>query len=435
MLDLNFIRENPEKVKKACKGKGIRPKIVNELLSIDKRHRENSGILEKDRHDLNEITEKFEKEKNDKKRLKLRAYVQKVIKPNINKLEPQVSKDKEKKEKLLLQIPNLPADDVKFGKDESENEVIKTVGKKPKFDFKPQDHLSLGEKLGLIDVKRAAKVSGTRFGYLTNEAVLLEFALIQHGLEILIKEGFIPVIPPVLTQVSVFHKLGYSQHGGNEDYYLVYDPKKEKPSEESNFYLIGTAEHALVPMHKDELFNLKDLPRRYVGFSSAFRREAGSYGKDTRGIFRVHQFDKLEMVSFIEPQPDSDKKEHEYLLSLEEKIVQGLGLPYQVVKMCSGDLGHPAARKYDIECWFPSEKRYRETHSCSTCTDYQSRALDIKYRKKDGKTDFVHVLNGTAIAIGRTILALLENYQQKDGSVKIPQVLQKYVGKEIVRPQ
>ncbi len=425
MLDINFIRENKDQVKKACQDKKIEVDL-DKLLNIDERRREHIKLIENKKRELNETTRTVEQEKDNKERLKLITHA-KRIKREIKELEPQLKKDEREFREFLPQIPNLPADDVKPGKDESENEVIRTVGEKPKFDFKPQDHLTLGKKLGLIDIQRAAKVSGTRFGYVTNEAVLLEFALIQYGLEILIKEGFTPVIPPVLTQVSTFHKLGYSQHGDNEDYYLVYDPKKENPSKEANFYLIGTAEHALVPMHKDEI--LQKLPKRYVGFSSAFRREAGSYGKDTRGIFRVHQFDKLEMVSFIEPQPDSDKKENEYLLSLEEKIVQGLGLPYQVLKMCSGDLGHPAARKYDIECWFPSENRYRETHSCSTCTDYQSRALNIKYRQKDGKTDFVHILNGTAIAIGRTILAILENYQQKDGSVKIPLPLQKYLGK------
>lgn len=419
MLDINFIKENQDQVKKACQDKNVKVDL-EKLLKLDEQRRDLLGKIQKLRQQRN----KLGRDQVDEG---------KKIKQELKNLEPKLKEVEEKLQVLIPQIPNPPAKDVKPGKDESENDVIKTVGEKPKFDFKIQDHLSLGEKLGLLDVQRAAKISGSRFGYLTNEAVLLEFALIQYGLEILIKEGFIPVIPPVLTQVSVFHKLGYSQHGGNEDYYLVYDPNKEDPKEETNFYLIGTAEHALVPMHKDEIFNLKDLPRRYVGFSSAFRREAGSYGKDTRGIFRVHQFDKLEMVSFIEPQADADKKENEYLLSLEEKIVQGLGLPYQVIKMCSGDLGHPAARKYDIECWFPSENRYRETHSCSTCTDYQSRALNIKYRQKDNKTDFVHILNGTAIAIGRTILAILENYQQKDGSVKIPPVLQKYVGKEVIK--
>ena len=420
MLDRDFVRNNPDKVKKACKNKGLDEKIVDELLKVDEQRRELIQEIETIRQEKNKLSkEQIEKGKELKQELK--------------RLKPQLREIEEKYQKLIPQIPNFPANDVKPGKDESENEVVKTQGEKSKFDFKLKDHLELGEKLDLIDVKRASKVSGTRFGYLKNEAVLLEFALIQYGLEVLLKEEFIPVVPPSLTRIPVFHKLGYSQHGANEDYYLVYDPKKENVKEESNYYLIGTAEHALVPMHKDEVLNLKDLPLRYVGFSSAFRREAGSYGKDTRGIFRVHQFDKLEMVSFIEPQAESDKKENDYLLSLAEKIVQGLNLPYQVVKMCSGDLGHPAARKYDIECWFPSENCYRETHSISTCTDYQSRALNIKYRTKDNKTDFVHVLNGTAIAIGRIILAILENNQQKDGSIKIPKVLQKYVGKETIK--
>lgn len=432
MLDPNFIRQNPEKVKKACKDKGVDLKIVGDLTRIDRIRRTHIKLVEKKRQELNKATDLIKKEKDDKERLKLIAHAQRV-KRELNKLEPQLKQNKKDYQNLILQIPNLPADDVKSGKDESENEVVKTQGEKPKFDFKAKNHLELGEKLDLIDVKRASKVSGTRFGYLKNEAVQLEFALIQYGLEVLLKEGFTSVIPPSLTRIPLFHQLGYSQHGGNEDYYLVYDPKKENAQEEANYYLIGTAEHALVPMHKDEILNSKDLPLRYVGFSSAFRREAGTYGKDTRGIFRVHQFDKLEMVSFIAPQAESDRKENDYLLSLAERIVQGLNLSYQVVKMCSGDLGHPAARKYDIECWFPSENRYRETHSISTCTDYQSRALNIKYKTKDNKTDFVHILNGTAIAIGRTILAILENNQQKDGSIKIPEVLQKYVGKEIIR--
>jgi seryl-tRNA synthetase len=431
LLDINLIRDNPDKVKKACQDKNVDGKLVDQLLKVDKRRRTRIKLIEEKRRNLNKTANSIGKEKDDKQRIKLIAGAKRV-KKEIKNLTPQLKKDEKEFEKLLDEIPNPPAADVKIGKDESENEVIKTWGQKPNLDITIYDRGLLYQGLDLIDVKRAAKVSGTRFGYLKNEAVLLEFALIQYGLELLIKEGFIPVIPPVLTQLSVFHKLGYSQHGGNEDYYLVYDPKKENPQEEANYYLIGTAEHALVPMHKDEIFNLKDLPRRYVGFSSAFRREAGSYGKDTRGIFRVHQFDKLEMVSFIEPQPASDEKEHKYLLSLEERIVQGLGLPYQIVKMCSGDLGHPAARKYDIECWFPSENRYRETHSCSTCTDYQSRALNIKYHRQESKTDFVHVLNGTAIAMGRMILALLENYQQKDGSIKIPGILQKYVGREVI---
>ena len=426
MLDIQFIKNNQERVKKGCVDKNVNDAIINELLDFDDQRRK---LIQK----IDELRAEKNKLSLNSKKVKEKINKAKKIKSKLKSLKSEFKEVKEKYDNLLYQVPNLPADDVSVGKDESGNQLVKKWGEIPNFSFPVKDHLSLGEGLDLIDVKRAVNLSGSRFGYLKKEAVLLEFALIQYGLEILIKEGFIPVMPPVLTKVSVFKKLGYCEHGGNEDYYLVYDPKKENPKEESNYYLIGTAEHALVPMHQNEVFNKKDLPRRYVGFSSAFRREAGSYGKDTRGIFRVHQFDKLEMVSFIKPQQESDWEENKYLVSLEEKIVQGLKLPYRLIKMCSGDLGHPAARKYDVECWFPSEEKYRETHSCSTCTDYQSRALGIKYRGKNNQTDFVHILNGTAIAVGRTICAILENYQQKDGSVKIPDVLQKYVGKDIIK--
>ncbi|MBI2007513.1 MAG: serine--tRNA ligase, partial [Candidatus Blackburnbacteria bacterium] len=307
------------------------------------------------------------------------------------------------------------------------NKVIKSWGEPTKFDFQPKDHLELGEALGIIDVQRASKVSGTRFGYLLGDAVLLEFALVQFAIKTLTENGFAPIIPPALTRVSIFHELGYSEHGGNEGYYLVYDPKKESPEEEANYYLIGTAEHGIVPYFMDEVLRATDLPKRFIGFSSAFRREAGSYGKDTHGIFRVHQFDKVEMVSFVNS-ADSEK-EHEYLLSLEEKLFQALEIPYQVVKICTGDLGHPAARKCDIEAWMPGQGKYREVTSTSTTTDYQARRLNIKYR--DGsETKYVHILNGTAFAIGRTIIAILENYQQEDGSIIIPEVLRPYMGKE-----
>ena len=280
--------------------------------------------------------------------------------------------------------------------------------------FKTRDHLELGEGLDVIDVKRAAKVSGTRFGYLKHEAALLEFALIQLAMETLIKEGFIPVIPPVLIKRDVMRGLGYMEHGADEDMFAI---------EKDGLLLAGTAEHTVIAMHKDETFNKKDLPKRYVGFSSAFRREAGSYGKDTKGILRVHQFDKVEMVSFVTP--EDDDKEHEYLLSLEEKFFQSLEIPYQVVKMCTGDLGFPTARKYDIEAWIPSQTKYREVTSASTTTDFQARRLNIKYQ--DGsERKYVHILNGTAFAIGRTLIAILENFQQEDGSILVPRVLQKY---------
>ncbi len=411
MLDINFIKENPEKVKEEIKKKGYDPEIVDRVLKVDETRRQLIAEVDRFRERRNKLGKKEVEEG-------------KKIKEVLQRIEPDLRAVEEEFENLLYQIPNLPADDVPEGKDESDNLEIKKWEKPKKFNFKPKDYQQLGELLGVIDVKTAAKVSGSRFGYLKNEAVQLEFALIQFGLESLLKEGFIPVVPPVLIKEVMMRGMGYLEDGGQEEMYLL---------EKDGLVLVGTAEQSIGPMHGGEIFEAKDLPRRYLGFSTCFRREAGTYGKDTKGIFRVHQFDKLEMFSYIQPQEKADKKEHQYLLSLEEKLVQALEIPYQVTQMCTGDLGHPAARKYDLNCWFPAEKKYRETHSTSTCTDYQARRLNIKYREKS-KTDFVHTLNGTAFAIGRTILAILENYQQKDGSVLIPKVLQKYTGFKKISP-
>jgi len=427
MLSIKYIRENPTKVRKACKNKGVDEEVVNSTLEAYKNKKRKKRKLDDWRAKRNKLT--GNKKPSDSVVKKIRK-----IKKEIKEIKPDYKKARKDYKNLLAQIPNIPAGDVPIGKDESENKVIKKWGDVLKPSFKAKDHLRIGQELNLIDVKRAAKVSGSRFGYLKHDVVLLEFALIDYVLKKLIREGFTPLLPPAMTKVSVFKKLGYFQGGGNKEHYLVVDPNKENKQEEADYYLIGTAEHSVVPMHKDETIGAKDLPKRYIAFSPAFRREAGSWGKDTRGIFRVHQFDKLEMVSFCEPQVRDDKKEQRYLLGLAEKFVQDLGISYRVVKMCTGDLGHPTARKYDIECWFPSENRYRETHSISTTTSFQSRALKIRYAKKE-KKGYLHVLNGTACAVGRMILSILENYQQKDGSVKVPNVLQKYVGKKIIRLQ
>ncbi len=407
MLDIQFIRENSEKVKKGVSAKQFDPKIVDNVLLLDEKRRKLIVEVEDLRKRRNEIAEEGKASEEGKK-----------VKEQLKKLEPELKGVEEKYKKALLEIPNPPASDVKVGKDESKNEVVKKHGEPTKFSFKPKDHLELGESLGIIDVERAAKVSGARFGYLKGDAVLLEMALVNFAFETLIKEGFTPVIPPVLIKTESMRGMGYMEHGGDEQMYVF---------EKDGLVLVGTSEQSLGPMHMGETFDAKNLPLRYVGFSPCFRREAGTYGKDTRGIFRVHQFDKVEMFSYTKPE-ESDK-EHEYLLSLEEKLLGALKIPYQVVKMCSGDLGAPAARKYDLEAWMPGEGKYREVTSTSTTTDFQARRLNIKYREGD-KAEYVHTLNGTAFAIGRTIIAILENYQQKDGSVVIPEVLQKWMGKE-----
>lgn len=414
MLDLKYIREHPEDLQKAVADKRVSIEI-DKIIKADKEYRELQHEIQKLREERNIAAKARDIEKG------------KNIKKELEKKEAALAPAESELKNLLLNIPNPAKPDVKIGKDESENEVIRKYKEPTKFEFKSKDHLELGESLDIIDVERAAKVSGTRFAYLKNEAVLLEFALVQFALETLIKESFTPVVPPVLIKKEITQGLGYWQAGGNEDYYQISDS-----GEGQDFYLVGTAEHSIVPMFLNESFNAKDLPRRFVGFSSAFRREAGSYGKDTKGILRVHQFDKVEMVSFVEKGKDDD--EHEFLLSLEEKLFQALDIPYQVVKMCTGDLGFPAARKYDIEAWMPGQDKYREVTSVSTVTDFQSRRLNIKY-KKDNVTEFINILNGTAFAIGRTIIAIIENYQQKDGSVVIPEILRKYIGKDIIKPQ
>lgn len=412
MLDINLIKQNPGKVKEGVKKKGYDPKIVDRVLKVDEIRRQLIAEVEKWRQARNKI-KKSEVEKGKK------------IKEVLRRLEPDLKAVEEEFKNLLYEIPNMPADDVPKGKDESENVEVRKWAKPKKFSFKPKDYQELGELLDVIDTKTASKVSGTRFGYIKNEGVLLEFALVQLALETLVKEGFIPVVPPVMVKEKMMEGMGYLEHGGEDQAYHLAEDK---------LYLVGTAEQSIGPMHAGEIFESKDLPERYVGFSTCLRREAGTYGKDTKGIFRVHQFDKLEMLSFIKPQPKADKKEHDYLLALTEKLVKKLEIPYQITKMCTGDLGHPTARKYDLNCWFPAEKRYRETHSTSTTTDYQARRLNIKYREGN-KTEFVHTLNGTAFAIGRMMIAILENYQQRDGSVEVPKVLQKYTNIKKISPK
>ncbi|MDP2632540.1 MAG: serine--tRNA ligase [Candidatus Curtissbacteria bacterium] len=400
MLDIKFIRENAKLVTKAANQKGY-VTDVEKLLTVDDQRRKLIEVVDSLRSKRKEAAEK----RDEKVGLQ--------IKSELKEKEDKLEKLNEEFYLLIRQVPNLPKDDVPIGLDDSKDEVVKEVGEPKKFDFPIKDHLELGVSQDVIDVDSAAKTSGPRFGFLKNELALLEFALIQFAFETLTKEGFIPIIPPTVINSKVAEGLGYPEYETGEGYKI------------DDQYLVGTAEHSIVPMHMDKVFNESDLPKRYVGFSTAFRREAGSYGKDTKGIFRVHQFDKVEMVSFTNPK--DDESEHKYLLSLEEKLVSALGLPYRVVNKASGELGFPTAQKFDIEIWIPSQNKYRETHSASTNTDFQSRRLNIKYLSK-GVKNYVYILNATAFAIGRTIITIMENNQQKDGSISIPEVLQKYTG-------
>lgn len=407
MLDLKFIRENPQKVKEGLQKKQAMVDI-DRLLEIDKQRRD--------------LLQKVEGLRAEQKKMGKEGAVRgQEIKAEIKGLEPALEEAEKELNILLRQIPNLPLDTVPVGKDDSENVVLREEGKKPNL-RNPKDYMTLAEKLDIIDTERAAKVAGTRFGYLKGGAALLEFALVKLVMDTLTREGFIPVVPPVMLKPEMMEGMGYVERGADEIYYL----------EKDKLYLVGTSEQSIGAMHSDEIFEEKDLPRRYVGFSTCFRREAGASGKDTKGILRVHQFDKLEMFSFCHP--EKSMEEHQLLLKMEEKLMKALELPYHVLNICSGDLGDPAAAKYDVEAWVPSQNKYRETHSTSNCTDYQARRLNIKYRdSKTKKAEFVHTLNGTAFAVGRTLIAIIENYQQEDGTIKVPKVLQKYTGlKKIV---
>lgn len=413
MLDIKLIRENSDTVQKKIATKGVTLDI-RAVLKIDEDHRVALKKLEDLRALKNKASEEIPKATADRKK-EIVADMQQVD-HEADGLTMIVNELEEKRDALLRQIPNLPRDDVKVGKDDSENEELRKVGEPRNFDFKTRDHVALGEILEIIDTERAARAVGSRFGYLKGAGALLEFALIHYALDTLAEHNFIPIIPPVFLKPEGMSSMGYLEHGGDQEIYHL---------SKDDLYLIGTSEQAIGAMHADETFTEDQLPLRYVGFSSCFRREAGAYGKDTRGILRVHQFDKVEMFSFVTPEKSDD--EHHFFLALEEKLMQGLGIPYHVLKMCTGDLGAPASRKYDIEAWIPSENRYRETHSTSTCTDFQARRLNTKYKLKTGKNEFVHTVNGTAFAIGRTIIAILENYQEPDGSVRVPEVLQKYM--------
>lgn len=408
MLDIKFIRENPDKVKEGCQKKQAKCDI-DRLLELDGEKRQYLQEIEGLKAEQNKIS--GQRKLDEKERAKA-----KEIKNKIKNLEPILDKIEEEFEKIIRQIPNLPLDDVPIGKDESANKVLREEGEKPKFDFQPKDYLEIAEKLDIIDVKRAAKVSGSRFGYLKGGAVFLEFALIQLAFDVLAKESFIPVVPPVMLTKKAMAAMGFLDRevDAEEVYHLGKD----------DLYLVGTSEQSIGAMHLDEVFDEKDLPRRYVGFSTCFRREAGAYGKDTKGILRVHQFDKVEMFVFC--RVEESRKEHQLLLSMGEKLMKLLNLPYRVVHLSTGDISASSASTYDIETWMPGQNQYRETHSTSNCTDFQARRLNVRYRSNEGMK-FVHTLNGTAFAIGRMIVAIIENYQQKDGSIVVPEVLRKYM--------
>ncbi len=433
MLDIAFIRAEPEKVREGIAKKNKDPKTVDKFLRVDDEWRLKTVALDQLKAEQNVLNKELATHQSDDLLSKAQLLKKRVV-----DVSSEHIKLKEKREELLHSFPNLPFEDVPVGKDESENKVLREVGTKPEFSFEPKDYLALGEALEIINIKKAAEVSGSRFGYLVGDGALLELALVQYAFSVITKHGFTPIIPPVMIKPEVYKGMGRLDAGQEDERYFL--PK-------DNLYLVGSSEHTIGPIHMEETFSEEALPKRYVGFSTCFRREAGSYGKDTKGILRVHQFDKVEM--FIFSRPEKSDEEHKLLLKIQEEIVAGLGLPYRVVQICTGDMGWTDAKQFDIETWMPGEENpagqgrgtYRETHSCSNTTDFQSRGMNTKYKSsaslkdKKAKAEYVHFLNATGIAIGRIIIAIIENNQTKEGTIKIPEALHGFMGKKEIKPR
>jgi seryl-tRNA synthetase len=414
MIDIKLIRDRFEQTAEALARRRVSPDQLAEIRDLDKRRRalitEGDALRARQREGSRKIGSAPPEE-----RAGLIAEV-KAVSARLDELEPAQAEAEAALERALAVVPNLPHPASPDGEDESDAVELFTFGSRPAFDFAVRDHVELGEALGIIDIPRAVKVSGSRFTYLKGAAVLLELALIRWGLERLMAHGFLPVVPPVLTREEALYGTAFLPNGADQLYRM----------ERDDLYLVGTSEVPLAGLHMNEILERDQLPLRYGGFSTCFRREAGTYGKDTRGMFRVHQFDKLEMFSFV--LPEDSEAEHERMRDIEVAQFEELGLHGRVVDIPVGDLGDSAARKFDCEVWLPGQQAYRELTSTSNCTDYQARRLRCRYRTADGGTEMVHTLNGTLIAVGRTLIALLENHQRADGSVTVPEALQPYLG-------
>jgi seryl-tRNA synthetase len=429
MLDAAFIRANLDAVKVNCRNRNVAADVDRVVQLDDERKRliQETQTLEQRRNELSKLTGK---EKDPAKRQEL-ITEGKTLREKIAELEAKKKQNEAALEAVLKTIPNMTHPDAPVGATPEDNKVIKNWGEPRKFDFPAKDHVALAEALDLVDFEAGASVAGQKFYFLKNEAVLLELALVQYAMQTLHKHGYTPVITPDLARVEVLEGIGF----------MPRDPEKEKRQiyniEDSDLCLIATAEITLGGMCKDRTLDELDLPKKYVGLSHCFRTEAGAPGRDTRGLYRVHQFTKVEMFVFCTP--DQSDAIHQELLAIEEEVFQGLGLPYHVIDTCTGDLGGPAYRKFDLEAWMPGRGKggeYGEVTSTSNCTDFQARRLNIRYKVPGQKgTHMVHTLNGTAVAVTRAILAILENGQQADGSVLIPEVLRPWVGKDRIGPR
>jgi seryl-tRNA synthetase len=423
MLDLKAIRSDPERVKAALARRGAAEQ-VDELLALDARRRELLPEVENAQAERKTLSKQIgERKQAGEDADELMATVQ-GLKERVESAKEELEQVEAKIGELALTLPNLPDPDAPEGMTEEDAVVIREVGELPQFDFVPRDHLEIGTELGLIEMEKAAELSGSRFAYLKGDLVLLELALVRFAIDLVRAEGHEPVVPPVLVREEALEGTGFLPEARDQIYEI---PKDE-------LFLTGTSEVGLAGLHAGEILDAAELPLRYCAFSTCFRREAGAAGRDTRGIFRVHQFDKVEMFSFVEPSASSE--EHERLLAIEERILGKLEIPYRVVNVAVGDLGAPAAKKYDCEAWIPSQKRFRELTSCSNTTDYQARRLGARYRPEEGAApQTLHTLNGTACAVGRTIIALIENRQESDGGFTLPKTLHQYGAPERIAPQ
>jgi seryl-tRNA synthetase len=412
VLDVRAIREDPERFRGGLARRNLGD-VVDEILALDRRRRELTAEVEALRAEQNRMSKTIGAADGDEKRRLIEEVG--AVSTRLKELDPELECVEAELSEILARTPNVPHESAPDGFTEEDAVEVRSRGEPPSFGFEPRDHVELGDLLGILDPERGARTSGSRFVYLLGDVVFVQFALVRHALDILAAKGFVPVIPPVLVREDAMYGTGF----------LPTDEVNIYVTREDELYLVGTSEVSLAAFHLGEILEESSLPIRYCGYSTCFRREAGSYGKDLGGMFRVHQFDKVEMFSFT--RPEDSWEEHEFLVGVEEEVIGNLDLPYRVVNIAAGDLGGSAAKKYDIEVWLPGQNRYRELTSCSNTTDYQARRMQTRLRRSSGEVEVLHTLNGTATAVGRTLIAILENHQRADGSVPLPDALHPYL--------